>query len=379
MSYFSNVAINRFNLHYAVQTLAQAAGGIFLLVFMLRAGVPAAITLVAMAAIVAQRFIVRSGVLPLARRIGLRRTLMLGTALEALAFPLLAQVRGVDGWFVALCLVTPLGSALYWTCYHAYFTALGDTEGRGGQVAFREAMAAMIGIVAPLIGGWALANEGPRIMFAGVALLQLAAVVPLIGGPEVAIRAEAPGGLRAAGFGAALMAADGWFAACYYHVWSIALFVTLKQDFSAYGGAMALAALAAAACGLAMGRVIDLGHGRKALTAAYGVAAGVVALRAASIGSPWLAVGANAAGALVLALMVPVLMTPVYNAAKASPCPLRFHIATEGGWDIGCGAGCLVAAAFVATGHTLAAPILLALAGAAAGFAMLWRQYGRAR
>ena len=378
MSFFRNGAINRVNLHYGVQQFAQGAGGIFLLVFMLRAGVPAALTLVALAAIVGERFVVRSGVLPLARRIGLRRTLMLGTALEALAFPLLAEVKGVDGWFVAVCLVTPLGSALYWTCFHAYFAALGDAEGRGGQVAFREAMAAVVGIVAPLIGGWALVTEGPRIMFAGVAVLQLLAAAPLIGGPEVPIRAQAPGGLRAAGIGTVLMVADGWFAACYYYVWSIALFVTLKQDFSAYGGAMALAALAGAVCGLVVGRVIDLGHGRKALLAAYGVAAGVVALRAASIGSPWLAVGANALGALVVALMVPALMTPIYNAAKASPCTLRFHMATEGGWDIGCGAGCLAAAGFVATGHSLTAPILLALVGGAAAFVMLWRQYARA-
>jgi len=331
-----------------------------------------------MAAIVAERFVVRSGVLPLVRRIGLRRTLMLGTLLEALAFPLLAEVRGVDAWFVALCLITPLGSALYWTCYHAYFAALGDAEARGGQVAFREAMAAVIGILAPLAGGWALANEGPRIMFAGVALLQAAAALPLLGGPEVPIKDQSPGGIRAGGFGAMLMATDGWFAACYYYVWQIALFITLKESFQAYAGAMALAALAGAACGLVIGRVIDLGHGRRALCVAYGVAAGVVAMRAASLGSPWLAVAANASGALVVSLMIPALMTPIYNAAKASPCPLRFHVATEGGWDIGCGAGCLVAAGFIAGGHTLAAPILLGLVGAAAAFMVLWRQYGRA-
>jgi hypothetical protein len=34
--------------------------------------------------------------------------------------------------------------------------------------------------------------------------------------------------------------------------------------------------------------------------------------------------------------------------AKRSPCPLRFHIATEGGWDLGCGMGCLLAAALSA-------------------------------
>ena len=378
MSFFGNVAINRVNLHYAVQTFAQAAGGIFFLVYMLQSGVPAAVTLVAMAAIVGLRYFVRSAVLPLARRIGLRRTLIAGTVLEALSFPLLSQVHGVNAWFVALCLITPLGSALYWTCYHAYFAALGDAESRGGQIAFREAMVAVIGIAAPLAGGWALVNWGPTPMFACVGLLQALAALPLIGGPEAPIKNNAPGGLRVAGLSTVLLATDGFFAAGYHYVWQIALFVTLKQSFEAFAGAMALAALVGATCGLVLGRYIDLGHGRRALIVAYAVAAGVVTMRAFSLDTPWLAVIANASGALVGSLMVPALMTPVYNAAKASPCPLRFHIATEGGWDIGSGAGCLIAAAFVASGHGLAAPILLALLGAAIAFAILWRQYGPA-
>jgi hypothetical protein len=377
MSFFRNVAINRVNLHYGIQQFAQTAGGIFFLVYMLKAGVPVAIALVAQAAIVAERFGVRAVVVPLASRIGLRRTLMLGTVLEALAFPILAEIHGVDAAFIALCVITPLGSALYWTCYHAYFAALGDAEARGGQIAFREAMAAIIGIVAPLLGGWLLVTAGPRIAFNVVAVLQLLAALPLIGGPEVRVAESGPVGLRAAGVGAALMATDGWFAACYYYVWQIALFVALDQSIAGYAGAMALAAGAGAAMGLLMGRVIDIGHGRRALMLAYGVAGGLVALRAASLGSPWLAVTANALGAFVNALLIPALMTPVYNLAKASPCPLRFHVGTEGGWDIGCGLGCLTAAAFVAAGQTLAAPILLAFVGGIAAFGLLWRAYGR--
>ena len=42
MSFFGNVAINRVNLHYAMQQFAQTAGGIFFLVYMLKAGVPVA-------------------------------------------------------------------------------------------------------------------------------------------------------------------------------------------------------------------------------------------------------------------------------------------------------------------------------------------------
>ena len=64
---------------------------------------------------------------------------------------------------------------------------------------------------------------------------------------------------------------------------------------------------------------------------------------------------ANALGALLLPLLIPALGTAVYNLAKASPCPFRFHMATEGGWDVGCFAACLLAAALLAAGAPLSA------------------------
>ena len=52
--------------------------------------------------------------------------------------------------------------------------------------------------------------------------------------------------------------------------------------------------------------------------------------------------------------------------AKASPCPFRFQMATEGGWDVGCFAACLITAALAALGVSLAVALLLALPGIAA-------------
>ena len=347
MSFFSNAAVNRLNLHSGIQTLAQEAGGLFILVFLLRAGVPAPLVLCSMAAMTAGRFILRPFVLPFARRYGLRTTLVLGTVLEAAVFPILPFVNGVDAAFLAMVLVSPLGSVLYWTCYHAYFATVGDDEHRGGQVAVRTALMALVGIGAPLLGA-----------------------------PKVAVADEAPGGFRAAWFGAALMACDGVFAGGYHYVWQVALFIALGESFTAYGGAMALSALVGTVFSLWIGRHIDAGKGRSAIVIAFVVAAGVLALRGVSLGSPWLAVTANALGALVVAVWIPALMAPIYNLAKASPCPLRFSVATEGGWDIGCGVSCLVGAAIVASGAPYAAPILVGLVGALMAFALLWRRYG---
>jgi MFS transporter, DHA1 family, inner membrane transport protein len=376
MSFFGNDAINRVNLHSGIQALAEGAGGVFVLVFLLKAGVSAPLVLCAMAAMVGGRFLLRPFVLPLARRLGLRRTLILGTMLEAAIYPLLPLVEGPDWAFAAVVLVGPVGSVLYWTCYHAYFASLGDEEHRGGQIGAREALTAVVGIVAPLLGAAALAAGGPWAAFLGVAVAQVLAAVPLLGAPEVAVAPAQPGGFRTAWLGGALMACDGLFSGGYHYVWQIALFVSLGESFTAYGGAMALAALVGAASSLWIGRHIDAGRGRSAVVIAFAVAAGVLMLRAVSIGSPWLAVTANALGALVVALWIPALMTQVYNLAKAAPCPLRFNVATEGGWDLGCGGACLVGAAMIAAGWTMAAPILLGLAGAVAAFVLLWRRYG---
>lgn len=378
MSFLANDAINRVNLHSGVQALAQGAAGVFVFVYLLQAGVSLPIVLCVLAVMTAARFILRPLVLPLARRHGVRATLMLGTILEAAIFPLLPLTHGPAMALLVIGPVGSIGSVLYWTSYHAYFASLGDAEHRGGQLGVREAINAIVGIAAPLIGGWALVTLGPWIAFCAAALVQMLAAVPLLGAPKVAVSDEAPGDLRNYLIGAVVMSTDGWLAACMYYLWQLALFVTLGRSFTAYGGAMALAGVVGAICGLGLGRLMDLGHGRRAMLAAYAIVAGVVILRAAAIGQPWLAVTATALGALVQAVQAPAMMTLVYNLAQASPCPLRFHIAAEGGWDIGCCTGCLVAAALTAAGLPLSVPIILGLIGAAASVVLLWRGYGPA-
>jgi DHA1 family inner membrane transport protein len=70
-------------------------------------------------------------------------------------------------------------------------------------------------------------------------------------------------------------------------------------------------------------------------------------------------------------------MTSVYNQAKRSPCALRFHVATEGGWDLGCASGCVAAATLSALGAPLSSAILLSLGGAALSLLVLWRYYAQ--
>jgi hypothetical protein len=376
MAFFRNNTVNLLNLHYGVHALALSGGGAFFAAFLLKAGVPAHAVLTAMAAILIGRFLVRPAILPLGRRFGLRPLVIAGTIITALQYPLLAEVQGVGWPLVLLCAFASLGDTFYWTAYHAYFASLGDAEHRGHQISAREAASATVGIAAPLLTGWALVTLGPQFAFGATCVVLMLSALPLFWTTNVEIADQAPGAIRAAWTGVLLFAADGWTAMGYAFVWQIALFISLKQDFAAFGGAMALAATAGAIAGLFLGKFIDAGHGRRAVWISCGVMALTILARTLAYQHPATAILAHAAGAIVVALYTPTMMTAVYNLSKGSPCVLRFHIVAEGGWDAGGATGCLVAAGLIWAGAPLSIAIAAALIGTAAAFALLRKVYG---
>ena len=375
MAFFRSRMVNLLNLHYGIHSIALSGAGAFFAVYLLKAGLSVAWVLGSLALILAGRFLIRPIVVPLAVRFGMRPLVIAGTCLTAVQYPLLAAVHGVGPALFVLCAIAALGDTFYWSSYHAYFAALGNHEHRGSELGAREAIAAMAGIVSPLATGILLVAFGPLVAFGSAAVLQVSAALPLFFTPEVAVAHKVPGAFKAAIPGMVLFLADGWIAAGYGFVWQIVLFLSLAESFTAFGGALALAALVGAAAGLLLGRLIDAGHGRRAVWYGLGALAVTTILRAVSPGHALLAVIANALGALVVCLYIPTLMTAVYNQAKSSPCALRFHVAAEGAWDVGAASGCLVAATLAAFGVALSVPIMLSLLGAAALFLELRRYY----
>jgi DHA1 family inner membrane transport protein len=379
MAFFRSKTVNLLNLHYGIHAIALSGGGAFFAVYLLKSGVSIPWVLASLALILAGRFIIRPIVVPIAVRSGMRALVIAGTCLTALQYPLLAEVHGLGPALFVLCLVAALGDTFYWSSYHAYYAALGNHEHRGSELGAREALAALVGIVSPLVTGWALVAFGPRVAFGATAAILLFGAVPLFWTPDVVVVRRAPGAYRAAIPGMKLFLADGWIAAGYFFVWQIALFLSLGESYTAYGGALALAALVGAVAGLFLGRLIDAGHGQRAVSFAIGALVITTVLRAFAPGHALLAIVANALGALVVCLYIPTLMTAVYNQAKRSPCTLRFHVATEGSWDVGGAAGCLLAALLATAGVPLSAAILLPLVGAAALFVLLRRYYATHR
>jgi MFS transporter len=371
MAFFRNNAVNLFNFHYAIHSIALSGGGAFFGVYLLKAGVSVPAVLVAIGLIQAIRFVMRPIVIWFAARSGLRQTVIAGALLSVLQYPLLAEVDGVGAVLYAFVVVSAIGDTFYWSSHHAYFAKLGDDEHRGAQVGVRMAAQTLVGIFSPFVTGWLLVTWGPRVAFDASAVIVMVGALPLLWTPNVPVARHVAGGFRAALQGTALFIADGWVDAGVNFVWQIALFQSLGENLLNYGGALAIAAIVGSGSGMILGRFIDAGHGVRMVWIAVGMFSTMIVLRAIACGHPVLAVGANALGPLGACLYAPALMTSVYTQAKRSPCVLRFHIATEGGWDIGNVAGCFVSAGLIASGVPLPSAILLSLIGTAVTFVML--------
>jgi MFS family permease len=378
MAYLANSAVNRVNVHYAFQAFASAGAGTFLLVYFVRAGLSTVESLLVLALIILGRFVSRPLVLPLAKRFGVKATLIIGTLLLAAQYPVSGWIDGVSVALVMRCVFSAVGDAFYWTSYHAYFASLGDSEHRGHQIGAREAIVAVIGIVAPIVGTWGLLTFGPLVTFAAAGCVQALAVLPLLAVPAVAVKEDAPGAFAQAFAGARLFAVHGWFTGAFILVWWFALFIALDKSYASFGGAMTLAAIVGAAGGMLLGKGLDRGHGARAVVFVFAGMVAAILLRGTSLDSPGVAVAANTAGVFAMCFYVPTLMTAVYNLAKASPCPLRFHMATESGWDAGCFSVCVIAAGLAYAGVSLGVAVLLALPAVAAMGFMLRRHYAAA-
>jgi len=227
----------------------------------------------------------------------------------------------------------------------------GTDASRGRELGIRAAVGALVGVIGPLTGGLLLDRYGPSVDFGIAALLALASAAPLAAmanfsaGPVPSRQDWLAGVDRRA---VVAFAADGWMMSGLALAWPLALFLSLGSEYTAFGIANAIAGVVGAAAGLVCGRAIDRGgRDRYLLISCLALAAGF-ALRAGAGWSPVAATIANATGAAVMALYVPVLMSVIYDRAKQSGAAYRFHFAAEAGWDAGAATGCLASAALAA-------------------------------
>ncbi len=363
MGYFGNRSVNLIYMHAGLQAFASYGGEAFAFVYLLKAGIPAPVVLLAIAAMFGSRMLFRQLVLPLVRRVGMRRALVVAILAEAATYPILSQITGTAPLLWGYLALWAFSSSLYWTTYHSYVAMLGDNHLRGAQTSAVEMIGMMMGIVAPAVTGLLLTMFSPIVAFGVVGVAMAASTLPVLAGPDPAVADVAKMPRETKWAARAILFADGLRTGCFHFTWLIALFLTLGSSYAAFGGAMALTGLAGALAALFLGRAIDLGKGLGAVR--IGFAAIGVAAVARVVGYPvpvW-ALAANVAAALAWPLYATAFNARVYTLARQSPCALRFHIVAEGGWDMGTCLSCLAAAGLLQAGFSFHLPLAIGVLG----------------
>ena len=375
MRFFNNSAINRIYLHSALLGLSEYSGGAFVFVFLLKAGIALPIVFLSLAAIVLMRLLFRQMVLPFAYRFGIRAALITGIAIGAVAFIPIGYVHDVGPMLVLFLALAALGDAFYWACFHATSARLGDAEARGAQVSVVQLVYSLSNIAGPLIGGFLQVGAGPVWAFVFAGLIRVLSIWPLLSTPDPVIDRTAKIEARSKHFAAQVYFFDGFGNACAGNAFALALFITLGENFQTFGFALAGAAVFGAVMGLGIGRLFDLGH-RKWSTA-IGMSAVCLFVITAALGyhSAITAIAALALGAITGPLYASAFNARVYNLSKASGDSLRFQIWGEGGWDLGCALGGVIAALLTWLGFSFTWPIAIGLLGTAGVWFTLHQSY----
>lgn len=371
MGFFKNRTFNYIYAHGALQSFAGYGGEAFAFVYLLKAGITAPIVLLSIACLFGSRLIFRNAVLPVAKRFGLRNSLVFGVLLEASTYPILSQVNSADWKLVAYLTLWAISSSFYWTTYHAYVSLIGDNEHRGTQSSGVEFIGMLMGIVAPIVTGTLLTYFNPIVAFGVVGLAMAGSAFPLLFTPNLQIKqvATVPRETRIKAF--KIMFADGLRAGSFHFTWLIALFITLGSSYAGFGGALSLAGFAGALIGLLTGKMVDQGNGKRALQIAFFALTLAVLARAFGYSMVWSAVLANALAVMVWPIYATATNARIYNLAKQSVCPLRYHVVAEGGWDLGTAVSCSISALLIYLGFGYFWPLAVALIGCILGYWVL--------
>jgi MFS transporter, DHA1 family, inner membrane transport protein len=333
-------------LHYVVRSLAMSLASGFVGAYLLRLGFSLATAIAIYAVLYLTRFAIRFGAAAVIRRLGVRRSLLVGASLGGLQFlPLVFAERPT--WLAIWVLTVCVGDCVYFPVYHAASAVCGGNGRRGRQIAERLFSGTAISIIGPLAGGVLLADAGAA---AGFGVASLVCLNPLLWLGDIDV-GWLPSLREAARLvdrvGILTLVADGWVSAGTSIAWSMILFTSLGSSFGAFGTANALAAVVGALVGLLCGQRIDHGQSQRLLrVVTAGLLAGI-ALRAGVYWDVQLAPVANAAGAAITGLYSLLLMSAVYDRAKHTGEAYHFHLCAEAGLDVGMIFGCMTVATLV--------------------------------
>ena len=375
MSSFSNKDLTFLNVHYGLRAMGWEMCSMFTLAYLYRQGLSLTLAFTVYAGMLFMRTLTRPVAMYFCLKKGVHFTLILGTVIFACRYPAMIPIQGLSFWLIPFMFISGLADVLYWVPYHNYFASIGSAETRGSNVGIRDAIATVVAVIGPGIGG-ILLSFNAFYAFAMPFVLTLCAVIPLIKTPAFP-RPSKPSGKEKKEtdpFGFIVFIGDGLF----YQagaIWPLIVFIILHNNFSNFGLILALAAFFRALGSVFFGKMIDKGKGRLICYIGYGLHIVILAVRGLFAHTVPVIIACDFFAAIAYCFSMTGLMTAVYNATKTAKHPLYFTYYTELGWDIGAISAMLLCAILCFFDINLRWGLLISIIGACLKIRVLDKYY----
>jgi len=377
MGYLTNRTINYLNIHGAFLALLEYAFGLFGPIYFYTLGFPLPEVFGLLVGLNTARIPLRFLSFPMVRLVGLKGALMVGTAGWALSFPVLAMVKGYDGWLLLYIIMFGVFNAMYWHCFHTFYSLAGETEHRGKQISVANSLIKAFSALAPLLSAIFITNNSFKAYFFLSIPLVIVMLLILSRCEDIPVeRIKWKEGKKLMfSLGAKIHLAEaasilplnfGWLFVMYFYV----------QKMVTFGGILTFGIVAQVIYQLWLGKVIDRGRGRL-VTNAAGFLMIIETISKVFLPLSFLRIlGLEALSGAANVHHSIAQPTVMYNTGKSSSDAFWYWLFAETAFDLGTILGLGSAAVCLYFGMPLRFTILLALPGICAVWWLTYRYFG---
>ena len=365
MGFFTNHTINYLNLQSALLGLLEQVFGLFLPLYLYTQGFSLPEVFCLLAVFNVARLPLRLLSFPIVHRVGLKPALMIGTAGFCLSFPILGMVKGYDVWLLAYILIFGMFNALYWHCYHTFYSLAGEHEHRGKHLSIALGLGTAVSALAPLLGAIFIAQASFQKFFLLPVPLMFAMLFVLSRCKNIPVHRSSwkDGKKLIFNLGARIHLAEATVVFPMNIGWLFVLYFYAQNRMEVFGGIVTFGMVIQILYQLWLGRIIDGGAGRE-----IAHVAGAMRLLQA-LGKSFLPLSLPrvlALEALTGATNVHhglALTTTLYNTGKSSSDAFGYWLFAETAFDLGTILGAGTVALLLWWGVPLRLTILVAVPG----------------
>lgn len=370
MAYLRNSTINCLNIQGALMGLLDQATLVFAPIYFYTQGFTLPEVFVLLAVLNVARLPLRLLSFPIVRRLGLRAALMVSAAGSCLSFPMLNLVKGCGGWLVAFVFVFALFSALYWHCYHTFYSMAGEKEHRGRHLSVALSLGTAVSALAPILSGFLIAKTGFQKYFLLPIPLMLLMLAVLSRSRDVPVH-RVPwreGRTLMFNLGARIHVAEASVLFPLSVGWTFVVYLFTGGRMAEFGGIVTFGLVIQILYQLWLGHIVDRGAGRSVAHVAGGLRlVQAVGMAMCPLSLPRILALQTLSGATNVHHGL-ALTTTMYNAGKGSHDPFWYWLFAESAFDF----GTILGAGAVALLLYLGVPVQLTLLLSLPGIAAVW-------